>query len=74
MKKLLLLSAVGLGMASCGTCDCEVHQDLYTWNAFEYELTATNTIGTDTCLTAGVIDSTETGGGAYLTVTRVVCP
>lgn len=75
MKKLLLIAVAAMGLAACNTtCDCEVRQDLYTWNAFEYEFTSTTTVGTDTCLAAGVLDSTVTGGGAFSTVTYVVCP
>lgn len=77
MKKLLLIAGVaGLTLASCtGTCDCDLVQDNYTWDALAgWQHNGTTTLATDTCLSAGVIDSVETGGGAYLNVTSVVCP
>jgi len=76
MKKLLLIAVAGFGLASCSTnCDCDLMQDNYTWDALNgWQPSTTTTLATDTCLPAGVIDSVETGGGAFLNVTRVECP
>ena len=76
MKKLLFLAfAGGLLFTSCtGTCDCDLIEDSYTWNAFEWELDGSTTVAMDTCLDAGVIDSTITGGNAFMKVRRVECP
>lgn len=76
MKKTLLLLAAGFTLAACSdlNCDCDVIVDSYTWNGFSYDLTNTTTTVQDTCLPAGVLDSTATGGGAFANVTRVECP
>jgi uncharacterized lipoprotein YajG len=76
MKKLLLIAVAGFALASCSTtCDCDLMQDSYTFDALNgWQPSATTTLATDTCLSAGVIDSVTTGGGAFLNVTRVECP
>lgn len=76
MKKLLLIAVAGLALASCGTtCDCDLMQDSYTFDAINgWQPSTTTTLATDTCLPAGVIDSVTTGAGAFLNVTRVECP
>lgn len=79
MKKALLFLGVGFALASCGNafCDCDVYQDDYTWDGFQYQLDNSSLTAEDTCVSAGILDSTTAGGGAtpsYLTVTRAECP
>ena len=79
MKKFLLLAGFGLLLASCGNafCDCDVYEDDYTWDGFQYQLDNSSLTVEDTCVSAGILDSTTAGGGAtpsYLTVTRAECP
>jgi hypothetical protein len=77
MKKIALFAFVsGLFLASCsGSCDCDYIVDNYTNTALNgYQLSSSTTVVEDTCLTAGVIDSTISGGGAFLTISRVECP
>lgn len=76
MKKFLLLAGFGLLLASCGNafCDCDVYEDDYTWDGFDYQLNSSALTVEDTCLDAGIVDSTISGAGAYLKVLRVECP
>ena len=76
MKKALLILGVGFALASCGNafCDCDVYEDDYTWDGFDYQLNSSAMTVEDTCLDAGIVDSTITGAGAYLKVLRVECP
>jgi len=79
MKKALLILGVGVALASCGNafCDCDVYEDDYTWDGFQYQLDNSTLTVEDTCVSAGILDSTTAGGGAtpsYLTVTRAECP
>ena len=76
MKKLLLLAGFGLMLASCGNafCDCDLYEDDYTWDGFDYQLNSSTMTAEDTCLDAGIVDSTSSGAGAYLKVLRVECP
>jgi len=69
MKKILLLAGFGLLLASCGNafCDCDLYEDNYTWDGFDYQLNSSTMTVEDTCLTI-------TGAGAYLKVLRVECP
>ena len=77
-KTLLFLSVIGFLAVSCtGTCDCDVIEDNYTWDGFAWEVSSSNpteTIAMDTCVDAGILDSAISSTGAYLTVTRAVCP
>jgi len=79
MKKALLILGVGFTLASCGNafCDCDVYEDDYTWDGFQYQLDNSALTVEDTCVDPGVLDSATAGGGAtpsYLTVTRAECP
>jgi hypothetical protein len=76
MKKLAIIFGIGLGLTSCGNafCDCDMYTDSYTWDGFAYQLNNSALTASDTCLDAGVIDSTTSGAGAYLSVRRVQCP
>ena len=79
MKKFLLLAGFGLLLASCGNafCDCDVYEDDYTWDGFDYQLNSSAMTVEDTCVDPGVLDSTTAGGGStpsYLTVTRAESP
>ena len=76
MKKLLLLAGFGLMLASCGNafCDCDLYEDDYTWDGFDYQLNSSTMTAEDTCLDAGIVDSTISGASAYLKVLRVECP
>lgn len=77
-KTLLFLSVIGFLAVSCtGTCDCDVIEDNYSWDGFDWAVSTTNpseTIAMDTCVDAGILDSNISSTGAYLTVTRAVCP
>jgi len=42
--------------------------------AFDYQLNSSAMTAEDTCLDAGIVDSTISGAGAYLKVLRVECP
>lgn len=76
MKKFLVLAGFGLLLASCGNafCDCDLYEDNYTWDGFDYQLNSSAMTVEDTCLDAGIVDSTLTGAEAYLKVLRVECP
>ncbi len=77
MKKIALFAFVsGLFLASCsGSCDCDYIEDNYTNTALNgYQLDGSTTVAEDTCLSAGVVDTTYSGGGAYMVVGRVECP
>ncbi|HCP40388.1 MAG TPA: hypothetical protein DIT65_01230 [Cryomorphaceae bacterium] len=77
MKKIALFAfASGLFLASCTrTCDCDLILDNYTNTALGgWVLDYSTTVAQDTCLDAGIIDSTVSGGNAYLMVRRVECP
>ena len=77
MKKIALFAfASGLFLASCGgNCDCDYIEDNYTSTALNgYQLGGSTTVAEDTCLSAGVVDTTYSGGGAYMVVGRVECP
>lgn len=79
MKKFILFVFFGFALASCGNafCDCDVYEDDYTWDGFQYQLDNSALTVEDTCVDPGVLDSTTAGGGAtpsYLTVTRAECP
>ena len=65
MKKFLLLAGFGLLLASCGNafCDCDVYEDDYTWDGFQYQLDNSALTVEDTCVDPGVLDSTTAGGG-----------
>ncbi len=79
MKKLYasiaLIGALGL-LSSCSqNCNCEVYVDSYTYQALNgFQLTSSTLVAQDTCVDAGVLDSTTIGGGAYATVVRGECP
>lgn len=79
MKKALLILGVGVALASCRNafCDCDVYEDDYSWDGFQYQLDNSALTAEDTCVDPGVLDSATAGGGAtpsYLTVTRAECP
>ena len=79
MKKFILFVFCGFALASCGNafCDCDVYEDDYTWDGFQYQLDNSTLTVEDTCVDPGVLDSATAGGGAtpsYLTVTRAECP
>ena len=77
MKKIALFAFVsGLFLASCsGSCDCDLIEDNYTNTALGgWVMDNSNTVAEDTCLSAGVIDTTYSGGNAYMKVRRVECP
>ena len=79
MKKALLILGLGFALASCGNgfCDCDVYEDDYSWDGFQYQLNNSALTVEDTCVDPGVLDSTKDGGGntpSYLTVTRAECP
>ncbi|MDA8571503.1 MAG: hypothetical protein ACO3JZ_04385 [Schleiferiaceae bacterium] len=77
MKKIALFAFTSaLFLASCtGTCDCDYLVDSYTSTPVDgYVLNSSATIAEDTCLDAGVIDTSYSGGGAFMTVARVECP
>lgn len=77
MKKIALFAFVGgIFLASCsGSCDCDYIVDNYTNTALNgYQFDGSTTVAQDTCLSAGVVDTVYTGGGAYMAVSRVECP
>jgi len=77
MKNITLFAFLSaLFLASCsGSCDCDYIVDYYTQTALSgYQLDGSTIVAEDTCLSAGVIDTTYTGGGAYMAVRRVECP
>ena len=56
-------------------CDCDYLVDSYTSSPDGYVLNSSATIAEDTCLNAGVIDTSLSGGrGVFMTVVRVECP
>ena len=77
MKKIALFAFVGgLFLASCSrSCDCDYIVDHYTSTALNgYQLDNSTTVAEDTCLSAGIVDTTYSGGGAFMAVGRVECP
>ena len=77
MKKIALIAFTStLFLASCtGTCDCDYLVDSYTSTPVDgYVLNSSSILAEDTCLNAGVIDTSYSGGGVFMTVVRVECP
>lgn len=77
MKKMVLFLSVAGLLVSCGTssCDCDLIHDNYTNTALTgWSLESSMTVVEDTCLDAGIIDTTYNGGNAYMQVSRVHCP
>ena len=60
MKKITTPGRFGLLLASCGNafCDCDLYEDNYTWDGFDYQLNSSTMTVEDTCLDAGIVDST----------------